>query len=225
MHEEQSHAQSCGDYEASPSGEEHLDSDDKKLQRAKEFYTAETERSLKDQAPTSGLRIAMASEVKGQGKLIIITGQRKLTCNAYLNDYPHDDTLSLRCHPEPLMYCLSSLIDLIMTGLVGTTLFPPCCYKIAVPLDIRQYVLPQELVDDFDLKVEELTAPNPACCAKSKCNSLILLRNIENDSGHRDYYDITWEPCARQRSTMVHVQRIHVSSYSCMQQSASMATW
>ena len=166
---------SCDDYQASLRSDDSLDDDDENWQLAKKIYNMEMDQE------TKSVQSDEANEVKGTGKQRIVITQVKRRCDACLEYYPADHTLNLRCQPTPHLYCRGCLIDLFKTAIVDTTLFPPRCCKVAIPVDMCRYLLPNELVEEFDLKVEELATPNPTYCFDSKCNKFIRLRQIEHD--------------------------------------------
>jgi hypothetical protein len=104
-------------------------------------------------------------------------------CSACLDDVLVENSVTLGCQPEPHVYCHECLIDLFQCALVDTTLFPPRCCKVAIPLETCREIVPKELIKDFDLKVEELSTPNPTYCADPVCAKFIQVKDIKHEVG------------------------------------------
>jgi E3 ubiquitin-protein ligase RNF144 len=100
------------------------------------------------------------------------------TCNACMEVVGRKDTLHLQCKHT---YCRACLLDLFTSAISETTLFPPRCCKLPIPLEICRIMLPKELIKEFDLKVEELATPNPTYCANADCSKFIRSGKIIND--------------------------------------------
>lgn len=150
---------------------------------AKQLYTAAFERELANREPLNGLRTVKAGEVEANIKPKILGSKSLTKCCACMEVVSSKDTLTLKCKPEDHTYCRVCLIDLFTSALVNTTLFPPRCCKLPVPLDTCRAILPRELIKDFDLKVEELATPNPTYCANTECSKFIRPKDIKANVG------------------------------------------
>ncbi|KAF2655140.1 hypothetical protein K491DRAFT_679106 [Lophiostoma macrostomum CBS 122681] len=104
-------------------------------------------------------------------------------CSACLEIVVVKDTVTLKCQPEPHVYCHGCLVDLFKCALVDTSLFPPRCCKVAIPIETCREIVPKDFIKDFDLKVEELATPNPTYCADPACANFIQAKNIKHDIG------------------------------------------
>jgi E3 ubiquitin-protein ligase RNF144 len=178
----------CADYEASLCGGDGVDGEGEQWQVAKRIYAAETntaikeETSIKKRGPHDGLCLLRAGGVRGNTKAPRLDARPLLKlCNSCLESKPAKDILTLECAPEPHIYCRVCLVDLFQTALHDTTLFPPRCCRVPIPLDMCRALLPKALVKEFDLKVEELATPNPTYCADPECAKFISPNSIKND--------------------------------------------
>jgi hypothetical protein len=102
-------------------------------------------------------------------------------CCACMEDVPDERTLTLDCKPEPHTYCLDCLSGLFEAAIFDSTLFPPRCCKVPIPIEICHSLLPIELIKDFDVKVEEVATPNPTYCFA--CSKFLRARDIPKGTG------------------------------------------
>ncbi|KAJ4361803.1 hypothetical protein N0V83_010744 [Neocucurbitaria cava] len=179
-------AQRCADYEASLCDESVCD-DDAQWDMAKELYASAFEPDVADRAPRNGIRTATAADTTANTKSRILNSKQHIKCNACMELVLRNDTLTLRCEPEPHTYCRTCLVDLFSSAIVNTSLFPPRCCKVPIPLDICRTMLPKKLIKDFDLKVEELATPNPTYCSNADCSKFIRPNDIKAEVGNCVY--------------------------------------
>lgn len=172
----------CADYEASLCDAPECCSDEQ-WAMARELYAAAFERQLDDRAPLNGIRTVEASDVKGTAKATILGSNALTKCCACMEVVSSKDTLTLECKPEAHTYCRICLVDLFTSALDNTSLFPPRCCRLPIPLDTCRVILPKELVKNFDLKVEELATPNPTYCSNAECSKFIRSKEIKADVG------------------------------------------
>jgi E3 ubiquitin-protein ligase RNF144 len=170
------------DYEASLCETSECDSDEQ-WDMARELYAAAFEHEITDRAPLNGIRTVKAGEVKANTKSKILGSKSLTKCCACMEVVPSKDTLTLACKPEAHTYCRSCLTDLFTSAIVNTSLFPPRCCKLPIPLETCRAVLPKELIKDFDLKVEELATPNPTYCSNAECSKFIAPKNVKAEEG------------------------------------------
>jgi hypothetical protein len=168
------------DYEASLCDESDCGSDEQ-WDMAKELYATVFEREITDRAPLNGIRTVRTGGVKVNTKSKILGSKALTKCCACMEAVPSKDTLTLSCKPEPHTYCRACLVDLFTSALVNTSLFPPRCCKVPIPLETCRAMLPKELIKDFDLKVEELATPNPTYCSNADCSKFIRPKDIKAD--------------------------------------------
>jgi E3 ubiquitin-protein ligase RNF144 len=159
------------------------DGSDEQWEMAKELYAAVFEREVGYPAPINGIRTTKASEVKSTSKSTVLGSETLTKCCVCMEIVPSKNTLTLACQPEAHTYCRPCLVDLFTSALTNTTLFPPRCCKIPIPLDTCRALLPRKLVKDFDLKVEELATPNPTYCANAECSKFIRPKDIKAETG------------------------------------------
>lgn len=171
-------------YEESLCDDEGYDNTEEQWQLAKKIYALEMETSnksvedVKNRAPLHGIHVVKATKLALRPMPNVVSSELKKRCNVCLEHLPAKETLTLRCTPEPHIYCRRCLIDLFNTAIVDTTLFPPRCCKTVIPLDMCRALLSKQLVQDFDRKVEELATPNPTYCSDPDCSVFISLANI-----------------------------------------------
>lgn len=99
-------------------------------------------------------------------------------CNACIEVVGLKDTLHLQCKHT---YRRACLLNLFISAILETTLFPPRFCKLPIPFDICRIMLLKELIKEFDLKIEELATTNPTYCANADCSKFIYSGNIIND--------------------------------------------
>lgn len=104
-------------------------------------------------------------------------------CNACLDEMPVKNTIQLDCKPDPHTYCQGCLIDQFKIAICETDLFPPQCCKVEISLQACRSMLPEQLVNDFELKAEEVATPNPTFCSNASCAKFIRIKHIEGDIG------------------------------------------
>jgi E3 ubiquitin-protein ligase RNF144 len=173
-------AQQCAEDEADLSDAPECCSDEQ-WDMARELYAATSERHLADQAALDGTQTVEAGSANGTTRIL---GSEALTkCCACMEVVSSKNTLTLDCKPEAHTYCRTCLVDLFTTALSNTSLFPPRCCKVPVPLDTCRVILPKALVKSFDLKVEELATPNPTYCSNGECSKFIRPKDIKADVG------------------------------------------
>lgn len=170
----------CTEYEASIC--EDSECGDEQWEMAKELYQSALEEDSMNRQPLHGLRTIKAG-VKAATKSSLIGVRIKIKCCACMEEVPFRDTLTLQCKPEAHTYCRACLVDLFTSSISNTTLFPPRCCKLPIPLDTCRAVLPKALIKDFDMKVEELATPNPTYCANAECSKFIRPSHIKADIG------------------------------------------
>jgi E3 ubiquitin-protein ligase RNF144 len=151
---------------------------------AKDVYAASFEHDPADRAPLNGLRTVKTGKLKANMKSKILGSKDLTKCHACLEVVPSKDTLTLECKPEARTYCRNCLVDLFISAMDNTTLFPPRCCKLPIPVETCRVLLPKELIKDFDLKIEELATPNPTHCAKAECSNFIRPKDIKAEVGH-----------------------------------------
>jgi len=112
-----------------------------------------------------------------------------IQCCACMDDVACEDALTLECVPDAHSYCRDCLVDLFASCLQNTTLFPPRCCKLPIPLEVCRVMLPKALIKDFDLKVDELATPNPTYCANVNCSKFIAPKDIKAEVGSCRFCD------------------------------------
>ena len=176
------------DYEAQLREAKDTDQDEQ-WEMAKNLYAAAFEETpsqpaFADRAPLHGVRTAPAGQPSiGGTESKILDSHALVKCVSCMEIVSTRKTLRLQCNPEPHTYCRSCLLDLFTSAITNTTLFPPRCCKVVIPLDTCRAMLPKELIKDFDLKVEELATPNPTYCANAGCSKFIQPKSIKDDVG------------------------------------------
>jgi hypothetical protein len=179
--------QSCAEYKASLCGDKEYNDEEEQWQLAKKVYAFETDsgvksvEEVKDPTPQNGIQIAKSKQVGFYPEPKAGSPELERRCNACMESFPAKETLSLRCAPEPHIYCRGCLINLFQTAIVDTSLFPPRCCRATIPLDMCRALLPKQMIHDFDSKVEELATPNPTNCSDPDCSKFIRLANISNN--------------------------------------------
>jgi E3 ubiquitin-protein ligase RNF144 len=108
-----------------------------------------------------------------------VLGSKTFTkCNACMEIVAVKNTLRLQCQHT---YCRACLVDLFTNTISDTTLFPPRCCRVPIPLSTCRTMLSKEYIKEFDLKVEELATPNPTYCANADCSEFIQTKYIVSD--------------------------------------------
>ena len=174
----------CADYEASLCGEQDCGTDEQ-WEMAKELYSAAIDSNITDLTSFNSTRVMGANDVKGRAKDKDTARvlEALCRCDACMEDVLAKNTLTLDCKPDPHVYCRTCLIDLFKSSIQSSSLFPPRCCKVPMPLETCRILLPRQLVKEFDLKVEELANPNPTFCSNANCAKFIRVKEIKNDSG------------------------------------------
>jgi E3 ubiquitin-protein ligase RNF144 len=121
--------------------------------------------------------------VEGNPSKKILSSDALIECCAWMETVPSKNILTLKCEPQAHEYCRKCLINIFASAIDDTTLFPPRCCKLPIPLDECHALLPKELVKKFDLKVEELATPNPTYCSNVECSRFIRSQEIKADIG------------------------------------------
>jgi E3 ubiquitin-protein ligase RNF144 len=150
---------------------------------AKELYAQSSGSEISDRNPLNGIRTVEAGEIYDKTKSKILGSKVLIKCCACMEVVASKDTLTLACQPEAHTYCRPCLVGLFTSALVDTTLFPPRCCKVPIPLDTCRAMLPKELIKDFDLKIEELATPNPTYCSKAECAKFIRAKEVKAETG------------------------------------------
>jgi E3 ubiquitin-protein ligase RNF144 len=108
-----------------------------------------------------------------------------ILCSACMEQCARFDALELSCkRPGDITchaYCRSCLIDLFQTSLTDTTLFPPRCCGIRIPVSDCLEFCPPALVKQYREKEDELAAPNPVYCSNRYCAGFIKPEYITAD--------------------------------------------
>ena len=170
------------DYEASLCRARELCSDEQ-WDMAQELYATAFDRQPENRASSNTSQTMKAGDMKSATKITILGSDMLTKCCACMEVVSSKDTLVLECKPEAHTYCRVCLIDLFTSAIDNTSLFPPRCCRLPVPLDICRVILPKELVKNFDLKVEELATPNPTYCSNAECSKFIHSKEIRADVG------------------------------------------
>lgn len=180
-------AASSTDHEAQLGGADDSD-DDTQWEVAKQLYTSAFEEDDShnaigggpvqpggaDRAPLHEVRTVAADQQQHR----VLNSEDLIKCDACMEIVSVKTTLRLQCTHN---YCRVCLLDLSTSAISNTTLFPPRCCKVPVPLDTCRVMLPRELIKEFDLKVEELATPNPTYCANGDCSRFIQPKDIRRD--------------------------------------------
>lgn len=95
-----------------------------------------------------------------------------IKCDACMEATGIEESLHLQCEHT---YCHACLLTLFTSAMSDTTLFPPQCCKLPITIDACRTVLSEELIKEFELKVEELATPHPTYCANVNCSKFIRL--------------------------------------------------
>ncbi|CAO2653510.1 Nn.00g029210.m01.CDS01 [Neocucurbitaria sp. VM-36] len=94
-------------------------------------------------------------------------------CSACMDRHARFDVLELTCRrPNDLSnhaYCRSCLIDLFKTSLTDTTLFPPRCCGVHIPLSACVPLCPPDLIEQYEEKQIEMAASDPLYCSNRFC--------------------------------------------------------
>ncbi|KAF2686026.1 hypothetical protein K458DRAFT_363583 [Lentithecium fluviatile CBS 122367] len=103
-----------------------------------------------------------------------------VACVACGDSVPTATALTLDCKPEPHSYCHACLLDLVKAAIhTDTSLFPPRCCKKPIPLNLIRPIIPAGKLEEFNLKVEHLSMPNPTDCYS--CGKFVRTENITGD--------------------------------------------
>lgn len=103
-----------------------------------------------------------------------VGAQDKSVCMACYQTKNDNDTITLnRTHT----YCRKCLMMIFKSAMADTTRFPPRCCKSPIPVETCHALLPKEMIKDFDLKLAELSTPNPTYC--SSWSVFLRLDNIK----------------------------------------------
>ncbi len=98
---------------------------------------------------------------------------------------PRFDMLELGCKRQDDInnhaYCRTCLIDLFKASLTDTTLFPPRCCGIRIPLSACVRLCPPKLIEQYKNKQVELAAHNPIYCSNRFCAQFIGPKNAAAD--------------------------------------------
>ncbi|KAH7119989.1 hypothetical protein B0J11DRAFT_591023 [Dendryphion nanum] len=137
----------------------------------------------------AGPSVQMPFRGKGKGKAKAgeISEERitHVACAACMEFHPRFDVLELGCRREGDMtshsYCRDCLIDLFKTSLSDTTLFPPRCCSVTIPLRSCIHLIPSDLVTKYQVKEVELATPNPTYCSNRYCAQFIRTEDITAD--------------------------------------------
>jgi hypothetical protein len=148
---------------------------------SKELYASAYKCEIADRPPLNDISTVRAGGVKANTKSKILGAKKRAKCCVCMEVVLKKGTLTLTCEPEPHTYCRACLVDLFASALVNTSLFPPQCCKVPLPLETCRAMLPKELIKDFDLKVEELATPNPTYCSNADCSKFIQPKDIKAD--------------------------------------------
>lgn len=154
--------------------------DDEQWDMAKELYSAAFEGGI-PVLPTAPCDPSAAGrrDIKFGTSQPGISAAGTLTCISCFDAVSAKQTLTLNCEPEPHTYCRKCLTELFKSAIKDSSLFPPRCCKIAIPIETCRALLPKSMIKDFDLKLEELATPNPTHC--SSCSKFIRLQEIKGD--------------------------------------------
>ena len=150
---------------------------------AKEIYATALKCKVSDRAPLNGIRTIKSGDGQANTQSRILGSEALVKCNACMEAVRKEDALTLKCEPEAHTYCRDCLVDLFTSAITDSSLFPPKCCKLPVPLEICRALLPKGLIKDFDLKVEELATPNPIYCSNAACAQFIRPNNVRADIG------------------------------------------
>lgn len=126
---------------------------------------------------------------KGKGKALDLPdGHEHVThalCSACMELHPRFNIVQLGCkRPEDAThhaYCRSCLADLFQTSLTDTTLFPPRCCGVRIPISMCIDLFPSALVQRYREKQVELASPNPLYCSNRYCAKFIKPELIKAD--------------------------------------------
>ena len=106
-------------------------------------------------------------------------------CSACMDRHARFDVLELNCkrHDDVAnhAYCRTCLIDLFKSSVTDTTLFPPRCCGVRIPLSNCVHLFPLELVKQYEEKEVELATPNPVYCSNRFCTQFIRPDNVMAD--------------------------------------------
>ncbi|KAF2129712.1 hypothetical protein P153DRAFT_314851, partial [Dothidotthia symphoricarpi CBS 119687] len=104
-------------------------------------------------------------------------------CSACMEFQPRFDVLELTCKRQNDMvshaYCRTCLTGLFGTSLTDTTLFPPRCCGVRIPLSAGAHFFTPELMRRYKEKEEELDTPNPTYCSNRSCARFIPPGDIQ----------------------------------------------
>jgi E3 ubiquitin-protein ligase RNF144 len=157
------------------------DNYDEQWESTKKAYAAALEQEMANRVPPDCPLVSQCREAEVDQKSTTLESKTMIKCCACMEAFGNEDALTLDCKPEAHSYCRDCLIDMFANAMVDPTLFPPRCCKLPFPLETCRAMLPQELVKDFDLKVEELATPNPTFCANAECSKFIRPKEITAD--------------------------------------------
>jgi E3 ubiquitin-protein ligase RNF144 len=106
-------------------------------------------------------------------------------CSSCMDRHPRFDVIELGCKRKGDVayhaYCRSCLVGLFKSSLTDTTLFPPRCCGIRIPLSACVHLCPLELVKQYEDKEIELASPNPVYCSNRFCAEFIKPGNVVAD--------------------------------------------
>jgi E3 ubiquitin-protein ligase RNF144 len=177
-----------------PHVEQHADDDaslcstpeccsDEQWDMAQKLYAAAVEPCLPDRALLNDQLPAQNDDMKGTTKAMILGSNALTKCCACMEIVSSKNTLTLACKPEAHTYCRSCLIELFTSALGNTSLFPPRCCRVPVSLETCCIILLKELINNFDLKADELATLNPTYCSNADCSKFIRPIDIKADLG------------------------------------------
>lgn len=92
---------------------------------------------------------------------------------------PARNTAVLECEDTYCNACLLILFELATER--NTSIFPPSCCGKLIPIELGRQLMPKGKIKEFDLRVEELTIPNPTSCWK--CGQFIRAMEIKAGIG------------------------------------------
>lgn len=182
---------SSGHYEGldseSEQFEEGIDEHNAQWNIAKELYAAVFEHDIESSLhPNSKQNVITKTHFNAPGPSArpgVRDNEAFTKCVACMEVVPNKDTLTLACQPKAHAYCRLCLKKLFTSAIHESTLFPPRCCKVPIPIEICRLLLPKELIKAFDIKTEELATPNPTYCSNVDCAKFITAIHIKADVG------------------------------------------
>ena len=85
--------------------------------------------------------------------------------------------------PEQHIYCKKCLTNIFEIFISGASRFPPQCCKNLIRVEKCYTLLPSELVENFYIKMEEISTTNPIYCSSPSCAKFIQPTQIKDDIG------------------------------------------